>query len=141
MPWKWKWSHSVMSDSLRPHGNQASPSMRFSRQEYWSGVPSPSPASGRGMCQYPFLTVLHRWAAQLISLRQAIMSVSNDKKGLKLQKQIQFKFKINPSLYRITSESPMNQKSFTIDVFRKLFILKTIERREMGKIHVSFTCV
>ena len=69
------------------------------------------------------------------------MSVSNDKKRLKLQKQIQFKFKINPSLYRITSEGPMNQKSFTINVFRKLFILKTIKLREKGKIHVSFTCV
>ena len=26
-----------------PTGHQASPSMRFSRQEYWSGVPLPSP--------------------------------------------------------------------------------------------------
>ena len=33
-----------MSDSLRPHGAyQAPPSMRFSRQEYWSGLPFPSP--------------------------------------------------------------------------------------------------
>ena len=30
---------SVMSDSLRPHGQ----SMGFSRQEYWSGLPFPSP--------------------------------------------------------------------------------------------------
>ena len=45
----WKWSHSVMSDSSRPHGlpgsataaYQAPPSMGFSRQEYWSGVPLP----------------------------------------------------------------------------------------------------
>ena len=91
--WKWKWSHSVVSDSLRPvdcsppssstHGilqarilewiaisfsnawkwkvkvkslsrvrllatpwtaaYQAPPSMGFSRREYWSGVPLPSP--------------------------------------------------------------------------------------------------
>ena len=27
---------------------QAPPSMGFSRQEYWSGVPSPSPAKGAG---------------------------------------------------------------------------------------------
>ena len=46
---KWsevKWSHSVMSDSLRPHGlepAQAPLSMGFSRQEYWSGLPFPSP--------------------------------------------------------------------------------------------------
>ena len=33
---KWKWSRSVVSDSY-----QASPSMGFSRQEYWSGVPLP----------------------------------------------------------------------------------------------------
>ena len=40
--WKWKWSRSVMSDSLRSHGlyvaYQAPPSMGFSRQEYWSGL-------------------------------------------------------------------------------------------------------
>ena len=34
------------AESLRPHGlyvaYQAPPSMRFSRQEYWSGVPLPS---------------------------------------------------------------------------------------------------
>ena len=34
--------HSVMSDSLQPHGLyvacQAPPSMGFSRQEYWSGL-------------------------------------------------------------------------------------------------------
>ena len=32
-------SHSVVSDSLRPHGL----SMEFCRQEYWSGLPFPSP--------------------------------------------------------------------------------------------------
>ena len=37
-------SHSVVSDSLRPHGLQPTPlSMEFSRQEYWSGLPFPSP--------------------------------------------------------------------------------------------------
>ena len=39
-------SHSVVSDSLRPHGllaRQAPPSMEFSSQEYWSGLPFPSP--------------------------------------------------------------------------------------------------
>ena len=44
---KWKWSRSVVSDSSPPHGlhtaHQAPPSMGFSRQEYWSGAPSPSP--------------------------------------------------------------------------------------------------
>ena len=40
-------SRSVVSDSWRPHGLQpypAPPSMGFSRQEYWSGVPLPSPS-------------------------------------------------------------------------------------------------
>ena len=32
-------SHSVVSDSLRPHGL----SMGLSRQKYWSGLPFPSP--------------------------------------------------------------------------------------------------
>ena len=46
---KWKWSLSVMSDSLRPHAwsslVQATPSMGFSRQENWSGLPFPSPGN------------------------------------------------------------------------------------------------
>ena len=33
-----------MSDPQRPHGSlPAPPSMGFSRQEYWSGLPLPSP--------------------------------------------------------------------------------------------------
>ena len=32
-----------MSDSLRPYGHQAPLSMGFSRQEYWSRLPFPSP--------------------------------------------------------------------------------------------------
>ena len=44
--WKWKWSHSVVSDSLWPPWTiacQAPLSLAFSRQEYWSGLPCPSP--------------------------------------------------------------------------------------------------
>ena len=38
-------SHSVVFDSLQPHGkeHQASLSMEFSRQEYWSGLSFPPP--------------------------------------------------------------------------------------------------
>ena len=37
-------SLSVVSNSLRPHGLYQAPlSMEFSRQEYWSGLPFPSP--------------------------------------------------------------------------------------------------
>ena len=45
---KWsevKWIRSVVSDSLRTHGHQAPLSMGFSRQEYWSGLPFPSPGN------------------------------------------------------------------------------------------------
>ena len=47
--WKWKlkWSRSVVSDSATPWtvAHQAPPSMQFSRQEYWNGLPLPSPAA------------------------------------------------------------------------------------------------
>ena len=49
----WKWKNKVKSlscvwPSVTPWtaAFQAPPSMRFSRQEYWSGVPSPSPLKG-----------------------------------------------------------------------------------------------
>ena len=41
-----KWSRSVVSNSLWPPwtvASQVSPSAGFSRQEYWSGLPFPSP--------------------------------------------------------------------------------------------------
>ena len=42
-----KSSHSVVSNSLRPKGmyvaHQAPPSMESPSQEYWSGLPFPSP--------------------------------------------------------------------------------------------------
>ena len=40
---RWKWSCSVMSDSPWIVAYQAPPSMEFFRQEYWSGLPLPSP--------------------------------------------------------------------------------------------------
>ena len=44
---KWKRSRLVVSDLQQPQGlqHQAPLSMGFSRQEYWSGVPLPSPNS------------------------------------------------------------------------------------------------
>ena len=44
---------------------QASPSMGFSRQEYWSGMPSPSPVPGRGDSRYEDFEV----GVCLVSLR------------------------------------------------------------------------
>ena len=42
---KWKWSQLVVSDCATwwTLAHQAPPSMGFSRQEYWSGLPFPSP--------------------------------------------------------------------------------------------------
>ena len=42
---KWKWSRSVVFDSATPWtvAHQAPLSIGFSRQEYWSGLPFPSP--------------------------------------------------------------------------------------------------
>ena len=64
-----KKSHSVMSDSLRPHGYQAPLSMRFSRQEYWSGLPFPSPGNfptqgsnpGLPRCRQMLYRLSHHW--------------------------------------------------------------------------------
>ena len=41
-PWTCMLSHSVVSNSLQPHGLDPL-SMRFPRQEDWSGLPFPSP--------------------------------------------------------------------------------------------------
>ena len=40
-----KWCRSAVSESLWPHRHQAPPSMGFSRQEYWSGLPFSSPGN------------------------------------------------------------------------------------------------
>ena len=46
----WKWIRSVVSDSVTPWtvAYHAPPSMGFSRQEYWSGLPFTSPRSKQG---------------------------------------------------------------------------------------------
>ena len=41
--WKWKWSRVWLLATPWTAAYQAPPSMGFSRQEYWSGVPLPSP--------------------------------------------------------------------------------------------------
>ena len=61
---KWKWSRSVLSDFSTPWtaAHQAPPSMGFSRQEYWSGLPLPS-----GVLQFMWSQrVGHNWATELI---------------------------------------------------------------------------
>ena len=41
--WKWKWSRVRLSAIPWTVAYQVPPSMGFSRQEYWSGLPFPSP--------------------------------------------------------------------------------------------------
>ena len=57
-------SRSFASDSLRPHGHQALPSMGFSRHEYWSGLPFPSPGNfptqGSNPCLLRCIQTLYR---------------------------------------------------------------------------------
>ena len=54
-------SCSVMPDSLHCHGLyvacQAPLSMEFSRKDYWSGLPCPSPAVIRGFMDIPLLPI------------------------------------------------------------------------------------
>ena len=61
--WKWKWSRSVVSDSAIPWtaAYQAPLSLGFSRQEYWSGVPLPSPHSQTAWVQIPALSYRLLW--------------------------------------------------------------------------------
>ena len=60
--WKWKVkvkSLSRVQPSVTPWtaAHQAPPSMGFSRQEYWSGVPLPSPQQGSGDDLQMFLAI------------------------------------------------------------------------------------
>ena len=68
----WKWKVKVNSLSrVQPfetpwtEAYQAPPPMRFSRQEYWSGVPLPSPAIGH---RFLLITVLLRYTSQTTKL-------------------------------------------------------------------------
>ena len=56
-----------------------------------------SPRQGNVLVLLPYSQSFTDGWGQVISLRQAIMDVYNNKNGLKSQKQIQCKFKINSS--------------------------------------------
>ena len=72
----WKWKVKVKSlSSVWPSGTpwtaayQAPPSMGFSRQEYWNGVPLPSPsASVRSIQFLSFIVPIFAWNISLVSL-------------------------------------------------------------------------
>ena len=63
----WWFSHYVVSDSWDPMdctvARQAPLSMGFSRQEYWSGLPFPSP---KYMSNKYKLILIHYWAKYLV---------------------------------------------------------------------------
>ena len=53
--WKWKWSRSVLFVTPWTAAYQAPPSMGFSRQEYRSGLPFPSPVYALGWPKHDFM--------------------------------------------------------------------------------------
>ena len=68
--WRWKVKVKLLSPvrlwaTPWTAAFQAPPSMRFSRQEYWSGVPLPSPAIGH---RFLLITVLLRYTSQTTKL-------------------------------------------------------------------------
>ena len=85
---EWKWKVKVKSLSrvwllatAWTAAHQAPPSMGFSRQEYWSGVPLPSPSTyssiqhfPRGLSFLPFKYIGDRSALQVFSATRFIQS-------------------------------------------------------------------
>ena len=71
---KWKWSLSVVSDSVTPWtaAYQAPASKGFSRQQYWSGVPLPSPSSWYGR---PLITLSHSFQWRVLSGRKSVPGI------------------------------------------------------------------
>ena len=85
--WKWK----VKVKSLRrvwlfatpwTAAHQAPPPMGFSRQEYWSGVPSPF--SSVQFTSVQSLSCVRLFAAPWIAARQASLCITNSRSSLKL---------------------------------------------------------
>ena len=71
--WKWKvkvklLSHAWLLATPRTAVYQASPSMGFSRQEYWSGVPLPSPFVSGCASKNGIARLLGRWVAMCWAL-------------------------------------------------------------------------
>ena len=69
--WKWKvkgklLSHVRLLATPWSAAYQAPPSMGFSREEYWSGVPSPSLSESRGHIKTCFIHLLHRVELSLL---------------------------------------------------------------------------
>ena len=80
--WKWKvkgrsLSHVQLFTTPWTAAYQAPPSMKFSRQEYWSGVPLPSPADFLVHHQFLEFTQTHvHWVGDAIQLSHPLLSPS-----------------------------------------------------------------
>ena len=87
---KWKWSRSVVSDSLRPHGlvaYQAPLSVGFSRQECWNGLPFPSPGDLPDPGIEPRSPALQADAFTVWATREALrINTTNSKKNSKINR-------------------------------------------------------
>ena len=70
-----RFSHVQLSVVLWTAACQAPLSLRFSRQEYWSGLPFPSPENLPNQGSNPFLCLLH-WQAGSLPLVK-VKSVSH----------------------------------------------------------------
>ena len=90
--WKWQWSRSGVSDSLRsvdcsPPGSL---SMGFPRQEYWSGLPFPSPGDlpdpgiepGSPAFRQTFYPLSHqgRWHESILNSSPILIKLNLSKK-------------------------------------------------------------
>ena len=76
--WKWKvkmksLSHVRLFETPWTAAHQAPPSMGFSRQEYWRGVPSPSPSC--------FSYVPLKWSLKAPEVMKQILHVTLDRKS------------------------------------------------------------
>ena len=87
--WRWRWKVKVKKlNRVRllvtpwTAAYQAPPSMRFARQEYWSGLPLPSPIMNFGSVQS--LSCVRLFATPWIAARQASLSITNSRSSLKL---------------------------------------------------------
>ena len=81
-----------------------------------------SPRQGNVFVLLPYSQSFTDGQGQVISLRQAIMDVYNNKNGLKSQKQIQCKFKINSSRLQYQSSSGLQGCSH----INKMPVLKAV---------------
>ena len=84
--WKWKVKVKLLSRvrllaTLWTASHQAPPSMGFSRQEYWSGVPLSSPTS---FSSVQSLSCVRLFATPWIAAHQASLSITNSQSPLKL---------------------------------------------------------